>query len=217
MREATERDLLTALEIECIPEPYREYYRNKRHNLFATIQHCPYIWNAFMHLDAILMREFDDLQRVTEPGVAFPLILFMNAHQKLRVAFELGCQTCMPEAHSMMRDAVESAAHARRLALNPHLLKLWMEKNDSDSAAQAFRQEFEYSKAKLLFDGLPELHKMWKQYSEFGSHTNINSIVSRFRINDTTTDRECRLHYTGAEAQVFVPALFELLLVCYLI
>jgi hypothetical protein len=217
MREPTERDLLTALEIECIPEPYREYYSNKRQNLFATIQQCPYIWNGFMHLDAILLREFDHLQRVTQPGVAFPIILFMNAHQKLRVAFELGCQTCLPEAHSIMRDAIESAAHAHRLSSDPQLQKLWMEKNDSEAAKNIFKQEFEHHKAKQLFDGLPDLHKMWGQYSEFGSHTNINSIVSRFQIADTTTDREFRFHYTGGQPQVIVPALFELLVVSYLI
>jgi hypothetical protein len=78
-----------------------------------------------------------------------------------------------------LRDAIESAAHGHRLASDPQLLKVWIEKNDSEAGKKVFKQEFEYNKAMQLFDGLPGLHKLWGQFSEFGSHTNINSITNR--------------------------------------
>ena len=131
----------------------------------------------------------------------------------MRVALKLGCSTCLSEAHSLLRDAIESAAHGHRLASDPQLLKPWIEKDDSEAAKEIFSKEFEYDKATRLFDGLPELLRLWKQFSEFGSHTNINSIVSRFVINQTATDLEFRLNYLGGEPNVFVPALFEMILV----
>jgi hypothetical protein len=216
-QEPSEKDLLVEFERQQVPQPYRSYYVTKRHNLFSTIQSFPYIWNCFMHLDWILQKEFEDTQTVRDPYLMLPMILFMNAHQKVRTAFELGCSTCLPEAHSVVRDAIESAAHAHRLASDPQLLKPWIEKNDSEAAKKVFQQEFEHSKAIQLFDGLPELHKLWGRFSEFGSHTNINSIVTRFVISQTTTDLQFQFHYLGGDPKILVPALFEIVLVFSLI
>jgi hypothetical protein len=210
----TEADLLVAFERQQIPEHYKPFYIPKRHNLFVTIQQFPYVWNCFMHLDQIVQRELDVMQRVSDPGLVLPMVLLMNAHAKVRIAFELACSTAVPEAHSILRDAIESAAHGHRLASDPQLLKPWLEKNDSEAAKKVFSQEFEHEKASRLFDALPELHKLWKQFSEFGSHVNINSILSRFVITKTATDMEFGLNYTGiSDAKLFVMMLFEMVLV----
>jgi hypothetical protein len=212
--EPHEKDLLAQCERNRIPSHYAPYYLNKRHNLCATVDQFPYVWNCFMHLDEIVLREFDTMQRLRDPYLMLPMILFMNAHQKTRVAFELGCSACLPEAISIMRDAIESAAHGNRLASDPKLLKPWLEKNDSKTAESTFKQEFEHNKSKQLFNGLPELHKMWGQFSEFGAHTNINSIVTRSVLNQTSTDVQFVLNYTGvANPTVLVLALFEMILV----
>lgn len=214
MVEPTENDLLVEFERQQIPEHYKPFYVPKRHNLFATIQQFPYIWNSFMNLDKIVLREFEAMQRLRDLGLVLPMVLLMNAHAKIRIAFELACSTAVPEAHSILRDSIESAAHGHRLASDPQLLKPWLEKNDSEAAKKVFSQEFEYEKASRLFDGLPELHKLWKQFSEFGSHVNINSILSRFEIRQTETDMEYRLNYTGvSEAKLFAMALLEIVLV----
>ena len=220
-RDPTEQDLLVEFERNLLAEPgdqrYKEYYVNKRHNLFTTIQRFPYLWKCFTQLDRILVREFSNTERLGQPHLMFPMVLFMNAHSKMRIAFELGCCTCLPEAHSILRDSIESAAHAHRLASDPQLLKPWIEKNDSEAAKKVFKHEFEYNKATQLFDGLPELHKLWGQFSEFGSHTNINSIVSRFVITQTGTDLQYELHYLGGDPKVLVPALFEMIIAFSLI
>jgi hypothetical protein len=213
----TEHGLLTEFERNTLAGRYKEYYVNKRHNFFSTIQRFPYLWNCFTQLDQIVEREFSSMQRVREPGIMFPTILYMNAHAKMRIAFELGCSTSLPEAHSILRDAIESAAHAHRLASDPKLLMPWMKKNDDEAAKKVFKQEFEHNKAKQLFKGLPELHKLWGQFSEFGSHTNMNSIVSRFVITQTETDLQFGLNYLGGDPAIFVPALFEMILAFSLI
>ena len=214
MVDPTEKDLLVEFERQNIPEHYKLFYVPKRHNLFATIQQFPYIWNCFMNLDKIVLREFETMQRIRDLGLVLPMVLLMNAHAKIRIAFELACSTAVPEGHSILRDAIESAAHGHRLASDPQLLKPWLEKNDSEAAKKVFSQEFEYEKASRLFDALPELHKLWKRFSEFGSHVNINSILSRFEIRQTTTDMEYRLNYTGmSDAKFFVMVLFDMVLV----
>ena len=131
-QEPNENDLLVESERKRIPAHYKPYYLAKRHNLFATIDQLPYVWGCFMHLDDIVLREFETMQRLRDPNRMLPMILLMNAHQKIRIAFELGCSACLSEAHSIMRDAIESAAHGHRLACDPQLLKAWIEKNDSN-------------------------------------------------------------------------------------
>jgi len=54
-----------------------------------------------MHLDEIVLREFEVMQRLRDPNLMLPMILFMNAHQKMRVALELRYSTCLSEAHSL--------------------------------------------------------------------------------------------------------------------
>jgi hypothetical protein len=212
-QETNEKDLLVEFERRHIPDHFKEYYTFKRHNFFATIDQFPHIWNCFMRLDEIVLRELVNMQRASDPNLMFPMVLFLNAHAKMRIAFELACSACLTEAHSILRDAIESVAHANRLASEPKLLKPWLEKNDSEAAKKVFKQEFEHDKANRLFNGLPELHKLWKQCSEFGSHTNLESLISRFTINKTTTDLEFRLNYTGVDPRLLGPALGEMLLV----
>lgn len=214
MREPTENDLLVEFERQHIPQHYKSYYLPKRHNLFATIEQFPYIWNCFMHLDEIVLREFADMERLRDPNLSLSMVLLMNAHSKVRVAFDLACSTCMPEGHSILRDAIESAAHGHRLASDPQLVKAWLAKNDDETAKKVFSQEFEHEKAARLFDSLPELHKLWKQFSEFGSHININSIISKFVVAKTDTDMQFQLNYSGvADAKFFAMVLFEMVLV----
>lgn len=214
MREPTETDLLVEFERQHIPEHYKPYYLPKRHNLFATVQQFPYIWNCFMHLDKMVLREFEVMQRLRDPNRMLPMVLLMNAHSKVRVSFELTCSTCIPEGHSILRDAIESTAHGHRLASDPLLLKAWLEKNDSEEAKKVFSKEFEHEKANRLFDDLPELHRLWKQFSEFGSHINMNSIISKFAVNQTATDMQFRLNYSGvADPKLFAIMLFEIVLV----
>lgn len=214
MADPTESDLLLEFERQHIPEHYKPFYAAKRHNLFATIQQFPNLWSCFMHLDKIVLSELETMQRMRDLGLVMPMMLLINAHAKIRIAFELACSAAVPEAHSILRDSIESAAHGHRLASDPQRLKLWLEKNDSDAAKKVFSQEFEHEKATRLFDALPELHRLWKQFSEFGSHVNINSILSRFEISQTDTDMEYRLNYTGViDAKLFAMVLFEIVLV----
>ena len=42
--EPKETDLLVQFEIDNIPTEYREHYRTKRNNLFASIQGLPEMW-----------------------------------------------------------------------------------------------------------------------------------------------------------------------------
>jgi hypothetical protein len=207
-------DVLLQFEQERIPGDYREYYAVKRHNLFATIELQPDLWRALMLLDQIVLREIQDMERTTDVRRVFPLVLYMNMHVKMRLALELGCSACLAEAHSLLRDAIESAAHAHRMLSDPELQKIWLSKNDGDHAAlEAFNREFWREKEDRLFDGLSALFEAWKRFSEWGSHTNVTSLQSRVVIKKTSADCEFRLNYTGVEPHILVPALLDMLLV----
>ena len=95
---------------------------------------------------------------------------------------------------------------------DPALQKIWLQKIDGGAAIDDFNREFWYSKEDKLFDGVPELLRLWKRFSDIGAHTNINSIVSRFEIQQTSTDATWRMNYIGVELRVLIPALFEMLI-----
>jgi hypothetical protein len=147
-------EVLTKFEIENLPEHYREYYSNKRHNLFASIQLFPAIWNCFMLLDKIWLREINDFDSLSGVEQMLPLLLFMNAHSKIRISLELGFSTCVTEAFSMMRDAIESAAFAHMILLNPSLATIWSKKDGGEEKAKKFKETFVVLPTNLDSQGL---------------------------------------------------------------
>ncbi len=209
-----EVDLLTKFERDTLCAPYRDFYVAKRNNLFASIDGLKDLWGCFMLANAVWMREFEDMRSVRETGRMFPPMLFMNGHLKMLIAMELAFSSCLTEAYSILRDAIESVAHGHRLFSDPALQVIWFEKNAGATSSEDFNREFWHSKESKLFDGLPELFNLWKRYSEIGAHTNISSIVSRFEIQEDSAAVTWKVNYTGVgEIRLLVTALFEMLLI----
>ncbi|PYT97533.1 MAG: hypothetical protein DMG38_19555 [Acidobacteria bacterium] len=207
--------LLHKFEIENIPDQYRAYYGIKRNNFFASIQGFPEMWQYYLRLDAIWMREFADLQNARDAMRMFPLLLYFNAHAKMRAAMELAFSGCMGEAKSILRDAIEFVAHAHTMISDPELQKTWLSKNDGNTALEEFKNAFERQKKAGMFKGLDELHKTWGELSETGSHANISAIVDRFVQNTADDHIEFRLNYTGPEDhKLWTLSQFAMLLTC---
>jgi hypothetical protein len=151
--------LLHKFEIDNIPDQYRAYHGIKRNNFFASIQGFPEMWQYYLRLDAIWMCEFADLQSARDATSVFPLLLYFNAHAKMRIATELAFSGCMAEARSILRDAIEFVAHAHTMISDPELQKTWLSKNDGNPALEEFKKAFERQKKARVFKGLDELHK----------------------------------------------------------
>jgi hypothetical protein len=209
-----ETDLLVPFEIQNIPPQYREYYAIKRNNFFASVQWVREIWNYYLMLDEVWMREFDDLETATDRNLMFPLLLYFNAHAKMRVSIELALSGCLAEARSILRDAIEFVAHAHAMCNDSALQKVWLSKNDGTAALKAFENAFEHHKKSGLFKGLPELHRIWGELSETGSHANISAMSDRFVHITTDKHVEFRLKYSGADPKTWTLMLFGMLLTC---
>lgn len=213
-----ESDLLVPFESQNIPSEYKEYYKTKRNNLFASIQGFPEMWKYYIILDKIWMREFADLQASIDPNRMFPLILYFNAHAKMRISAELAFSGCLSEARSVLRDAVEFVAHAHNLLNEPKLQLVWLSKGDRSIEENAFKKAFEGNKKRGLFSGLEELHGKWKELSETGSHATLLSITDRFQVVKLPDGgQEWRLNYSGVEPRMWGMSLFSLLLTCFVL
>ncbi len=127
--EPQESDLLPPFESQHIPEDYREYYKIKRNNFFASIQGFPEMWKYYILLHGIWLREFGDLKPPGDVMQFFPMILFINAHAKMRISIELALSGCIAEARSILRDAVEFVAHVHRMLSDSQLQNVWLSKN----------------------------------------------------------------------------------------
>jgi hypothetical protein len=208
-----ESDLLVPFEIEHLPQDYKEYYLIKRNNFFASIQGFPEMWKCYKMLDAIWLREFSDLKPPSALPQLFPLMLYINAHAKIRVSIELALSGCLAEARSILRDGIEFVAHAHTMLNRPELQAVWLSKNDEQ---KAFSTAFEHNKKIGVFRGLDELHRTWGQLSETGSHANLNAICDRFKTT-TTEDggRTWQLNYSGADERPWAMSLFSMLLTCF--
>lgn len=210
--EPKEGDILVPFEIENLPSDYKEYYLIKRNNFFSSIQGFPELWKYYTMLDAIWQREFSDLKPPGNAAQFFPLMLYINAHAKIRISIELALSGCLAEARSILRDAVEFVAHAHAMAVDPELQKVWLGKNDEQ---KAFSAAFEHHKKEGIFKGLEELHRSWGQLSESGSHATLNSICDRFKTTTENGVHTWQLSYSGVEPRFWAMSLFTMLLTCF--
>ncbi len=215
-RTPQESDLLVPFESQNIPDEYREYYKTKRSNFFASIQRFSGMWKYYIGLDQIWYRDFEIMKPACDVEQMFPLLLYHNAHAKIRISIELAFSSCMAEARSIMRDAIESVAHAHAMLRDVKLQKIWLSKNDDKKALEAFKDAFERQKKEGIFKGLDELHESWGQLSEIGSHATINAICERCVIVKSDKHVEFRLNYSGGvEERSWALSLFSLLLTCF--
>lgn len=207
-----ENDVLVSFEITNLPDHFKRNYQIKRQNFFASIQSFPPIWECFMLLDKIWLRELEDFANVNGTEQMLPLVLFMNAHATTRIALELAFSTCMTEAFSIMRDAAESAAFARKVLAEPSLVQVWLEKDHGKQQADEFQKRFVRDRKAQLFQGLDGLHNVWTQFSEIGSHTTLQSLIQKFRITETPAYVQWSVNYTGmTDEKTLAGSLFLLL------
>ena len=85
-----------------------------------------------MLLDNVWMREFSDLERVTDTRAMVPLNLFANAHAQFRTAIELGFSTRIGDAWNLLRSAIESAVYAAKIWREPDLAIVWAAKETAN-------------------------------------------------------------------------------------
>jgi hypothetical protein len=213
LSEPEESDLLVPFESQNIPADYKEYYKIKRNNFFASIQGFPEMWKYYILLDAIWLRGFSDLKPPGHVNQWFPLVLFFNAHAKIRISIELALSGCLAEARSILRDAIEFVAHAHTMLSDPQLQTVWLSKNEE---AEAFKHAFERHKKQGIFKDLEELHRTWGQLSETGSHATLNSICDRFTTTKSDDGgRAWQLRYCGVDPRLWAMSLFSMLLTCF--
>jgi hypothetical protein len=133
----------------------------------------------------------------------------------MRISMELAFSNCMPEARSILRDAVETVAHAHHMLRDPANQLIWMNK-DEPTGRSAFKKAFEERKKTGLFSGLSELHEKYGELSEAGSHPTMESLANRVTVDDRDGKRHITVNYTGApDRRLFVMELFSRLLTCY--
>ena len=213
--EPQETDLLVKFEIDHFPAEYRAYYAMKRNNFFARIQGFDALWQLYLRLDEVWMRELSDLQSARDAYSMLPLLCCMNAHAKMRVSLELAFSDCLAEARSILRDAIEFFAHAHAMLNDTSLQKTWLDKVNGKQEQESVRDAFERNKKQGLFKGLDELHKTWSQLSETGSHANAMAMSERFIKIESEDNVEFRLNYTGTGKQMWVTSVFTMLLTCF--
>jgi hypothetical protein len=193
---------------------YRNYFAVKRSNFFASVQGFPELWDCFLRLDEIWIREFSDLERITIPGQVLPLQLLMHSHAQFRVALELGFSTCLSEAWNILRSSMETAALASVIHTEPKLTFVWLARSDGPVAKKAYKAAFEVNGKKSLFTGSRTLQTLWedyREYSEHGTHPTVEAIAIRQSTHSTEKDQQWRLNYLEQDPKRLASILFAML------
>ena len=209
-----DEQILLQAEERNLREPYREYFTTKRKNYLAIIRDLPELWDCFLRLDEMWARDLSNMAVVTETERPLLIVMFRHSHQQFRIAFELGFSTAITQAFSIMRGAIDAAVVAHKIFREPHLLKVWVRKNDGKTEKKAYHQAFEANKKISLFPaqyGLSELHSFYSDYSEWGTHPGLGAISLHIKINPTAAGQDWDHTYLETDPKRVVAFLFRML------
>src|SRR5258707_15861886 len=120
---------LFPIEKECFHTDFAEYFKGKRQNFFLTLATFRPLWDCLQLLNDIWMRESFNLEHLTDQTHLLPKIIFMSAHARFLTAIELGYSCCIGDAYSVLRDGIESVAHAYRIFKDPGAAAAWIAKH----------------------------------------------------------------------------------------
>lgn len=209
-------ELLLPWEQQNLRGDYKNYLTAKRQNYRADLQNFPALWDCFLSLDEIFVREFLDLQRIS-PQSLLPSHLFKSSHAGMRVALELAFSACIYDAQNVVRSAIELAAHAHHIHRNPRLNSVWRAKDKGKAEFNAYRDAFERDKEKTLFHGLKRLHKYYGMFSETGTHSTISAMSLRHKFETTGDGTKLIMHFFETDPRRIGPFLLSILTACWLI
>ena len=110
---------LFPIEKECFHSDFREYFKGKRQNFFLTLTMFRPLWDCLQLLNDIWMRELSNLEHLTEQTHLLPKTIFTAAHARFLTAVELGFSCCIGDGYTILRDGIESVAHAHKIFKEP--------------------------------------------------------------------------------------------------
>jgi hypothetical protein len=172
------------IEKECFHKDFLEYFKGKRQNFFLTLTTFRPLWDCLQLLNDIWMRESSDLEHLTEQTHLLPKIIFASAHARFLTAIELGYSCCIGDAYSVVRDGIESVAHAHRIFKDPAAAAAWSAKHRGEAELKEHDKIFKWDKKKNLFPddvpGLSQLQTYYGLFCELATHTSVTSIGKNF-------------------------------------
>jgi hypothetical protein len=175
---------LFSVETECFRSGYQEYFKGKRQNFFLSLTAFRPLWDCLQLLNDIWLREFNNLEHLTDQTHLLPKLLFAAAHARFLTAIELGFSSCIGDAYSVLRDGIETVAHAHKIFKEPTAAGAWSAKHQGKAELAAHDKIFKHNKKKNLFpDDVPGLRQLYVYYGLFcesATHTSATSIGKSF-------------------------------------
>ena len=143
------------------------------------------LWDCLQVLNDILTREHDNLEHLRDQTHLLPKTIFAAAHARFLTAIELGFSCCIGDAYSVLRDGIESVAHAHKMLKEPATAEAWTNKHKGEAELKAYDKIFTWDKKKNLFPdnvpGFSQLHFYYGQFCELATHTSVTSIGKNFK------------------------------------
>jgi hypothetical protein len=97
---------------------------------------------------------------------------------------------------------------------DPHLVHVWSDKDGGKAQWRAFKEAFEKDKKNSLYSGcraLTELYEYWGYSSDWGSHTSIAALATRFRQSNSSGEIGWNVDYFEVEESRVAMTLYSIL------
>lgn len=117
-------------------------------------------------------------------------ILLLNAHASLRAGIRLALSGQLLPVFMTLRGSIESSLYANAIVVEPHLQKVWLDRNKDKTSKEVCRSAFSINKMFRSIERAQErefaerLKDVYEATIDFGAHPNSHSLLQSTHIKE---------------------------------
>lgn len=151
----------------------------------------------------------------TYPREQVPIIsMFWNCFGNLIQSAIMAFQGHVPEMYTLMSKSAESLAVARKLSLNPELIKTWITR--SDMTKSQFKKKWGSPLPKDDQFLHPEVYHIYDMTSDYGRHPNLTASIFNIDLSEIQTANRVTFKYSYLEDEVNLQRMINHLIQTYI-
>lgn len=171
------------------------FFRDAEYNDRVTALKFPKVYDLLGRVHAVLKRFEEAIEKDNQEEFLVARFLMVRSHSSFLAAMRLAMSGQVSEAFPVLRSAIESAWYALHIAKDPkdtERSKIWLRRNDDESAKARCKSEYAVEKVRLTHECLDanagkELYGIYENLIDFGAHPNQFGVMTSVKKSESAT------------------------------
>ncbi len=167
-------------------DPLSQFFRDAARNVRVAAVNLPDFFDLLRNLNQLFLDVQSALEHDNRDVLLIPRFLVVRVYASILGAWRLAMSGQLPEAHAVLRLAIEQAWYALHMAKDPNPSEravIWLNRNDDETAKGKCKSEFTITNVRATHRSVdrlnePKLHLLYERVIDFGAHPNQQGLLS---------------------------------------